>query len=128
MIVVDSSVWIDWFNRSPTRQVLQIRLLADTDQILVGDLILIEVLQGARNDLHAARIERFLRQFHHVTLSTPQLAPKAAQNYRILRSLGQTVRKTIDVVIATYCIENGHHLLHEDRDFEPFRPLGLLEA
>lgn len=128
MIVVDSSVWIDWFNRSPTRQVLQLRQLADTDQILIGDLILIEVLQGARSDLQAERIERLLRQFHHVTLSAAQLAPKAARNYRILRSLGRTVRKTIDVVIATYCIENGHHLLHDDRDFEHFRPLGLLEA
>ena len=128
MIVVDSSVWIHWFNRSPTTQVLQIRQLADTDQILIGDLILIEVLQGARSDLQAERMERFLRQFHHVTLCTPQLAPKAARNYRILRSLGRTVRKTIDVVIATYCIEHGHHLLHDDRDFEHFRPLGLLEA
>lgn len=128
MIGVDSSVWIDWFNRSPTKQVLQISRLADTDQILIGDLILIEVLQGARSELQAERIDRFLRQFYHVALSTPELAPKAARNYRILRSLGRTVRKTIDVVIATYCIENGHRLLHDDRDFEHFRPMGLLEA
>ena len=96
------------------------------DTILVGDLILLEILQGARDDAHAARIERGLRQFDVVALMDPDLASKAARNYRKLRERGVTVRKTADIVIGTYCIEHGCTLLHDDRDFEPMeRHLGL---
>lgn len=127
MIVVDSSVWIDWFNRTPTSQVAKLRNFSETDKILIGDLVLVEVLQGARGDAQADAIERFLRRFNQTSLTSPKLAPQAARNYRILRSRGITIRKTIDVIIATFCIENRHHLLHDDRDFEHFRPLGLME-
>lgn len=126
MIVVDSSVWIANLRGEAGRAVDRLRSLSDTGEILVGDLILLEVLQGARDDRHAARIERGLRQFEIAAMLTEAIATKAAWNYRELRRRGTTVRKTIDTIIATFCIEGGHALLHDDRDFEPFAEhLGL---
>ena len=93
---------------------------------LVGDLILLELLQGARDDGHAARIERNLRQYPIVSMLDEALAVQAARNYRILRARGITVRKTIDVIIGTFCITGGHSLLHDSRDFNPMEAhLGL---
>ncbi len=89
------------------------------DQILIGDLILLEVLQGARDEAHAARIELGLRRFPIVPMLNDDLAVRAARNDRLLRSRGVTVRKTVDVIIGTFCLMGGHALLHEDRDFEP---------
>jgi predicted nucleic acid-binding protein len=86
---------------------------------LVGDLVLLEVLQGARNDRHAAQIERELRVFKIERMLDDGIAVKAAANYRALRDRGITVRKTIDLIIATFCVERGHSLLHDDRDFDP---------
>lgn len=91
----------------------------DDDQILVGDLILLEVLQGARNEAHAVRIEHALRLFPVVPMLNGDLAVEAARNYRLLRGRGVTVRKTIDMIIGTFCSAFGHALLHNDRDFEP---------
>jgi predicted nucleic acid-binding protein len=91
----------------------------------VGDLILCEVLQGFRSEAQAQLVERALGQYQIVALSNPELAIKAAANYRLLRRRGITIRKTI-VIIGTFCIERGHALLHSDRDFEPMeRFLGL---
>jgi predicted nucleic acid-binding protein len=93
---------------------------------LVGDLILCEVLQGLRTEAQATLVERSLEPFEAVSLIDPMLAVKAAANYRFLRRQGVAVRKTIDLVIGTFCIERGHALLHDDRDFEPMeRFLGL---
>lgn len=89
------------------------------DQILIGDLILLELLQGARDEAHASRIERDLRHFAVVPMLSVDLAIQAARNYRLLRGHGITVRKTIDMVIATFCLAGGHALLHADRDFDP---------
>ena len=126
MILVDSSVWIDLLNDVVTEQVRRLRALLPTTPLLIGDLILFEVLQGFRIEAQARLVERSLSRFEAVSLIDPELAVKAAANYRFLRRRGITVRKTIDVIIATYCIERGHSLLHSDRDFAPMeRLLGL---
>ena len=126
MILVDSSVWIDLLNDVVTEQVRRLRALLPTTPLLIGDLILFEVLQGFRIEAQARLVERSLSRFEAVSLIDPELAVKAAANYRVLRRRGITVRKTIAVIIATYCIERGHSLLHSDRDFAPMeRLLGL---
>ncbi len=124
--LVDSSVWIDLLRGRMTTQVEQLIRLVDDDDLLVGDLILLEVLQGARNDVMARQFEEALLEFPTVSLLDPALAVAAAANYRFLRSRGITIRKTVDLIIGTFCIERGHALLHSDRDFEPMeRLLGL---
>ena len=129
MILVDSSVWIDLLNNVVTDPVRRLRALLPTTPLLIGDLILCEVLQGFRIEAEAKLVERSLSRFEAVSLIDPELAVKAAANYRFLRRRGITVRKTIDVIIATYCIERGHSLLHSDRDFAPMeRLLGLQTA
>lgn len=127
MIVVDSSVWIGQFRGADTRAVNSLnRMIDEVGKILVGDIVLVEVLRGARDDAHAARIERSLRKFTIESMLGDDMAVKAARNYRILRGRGVTVRTTIDVVIATFCAEHGHSLLHDDRDFDAMAPhLGL---
>jgi predicted nucleic acid-binding protein len=126
MIVVDSSVWIGQLRNQSTEAVKRLDEIDDTASIVVGDLVLFEVLQGARDDGHAQRIERNLRRFRFTTMLDDRTASLAAANYRPLRSLGITVRRSVDVLIATYCIQNGHQLLHQDRDFQPFAEhLGL---
>jgi predicted nucleic acid-binding protein len=126
VIVVDSSVWIANLRNTPTVQVERLRTIDDPAKIIVGDLILLEVLQGARDEAHAASLERKMRKFPIVSLLDMDIACSAAQNFRRLRGLGISVRKTTDLIIATYCIENDHELLHEDRDFAPFAShLGL---
>ncbi len=131
MIVVDSSVWIANLRNLDTAAVQSLRAVIDDgkEQVLVGDLILLEVLQGARDEGHAARIEGNLRRFQVVPMLDDKLAVQAARNYRMLRGIGITIRKTIDVVIGTFCIADGHSLLHDDRDFDPMvRHLGLQVA
>ena len=129
MILVDSSVWIDHFRDAATEPVLRLRALVGREQLLVGDLVLCEVLQGLRSDAEARLVEEALREFELVTLVDPELAVVAAANYRLLRSRGVTVRTTADLVIGTFCIERGHALLHNDRDFAAMeRFLGLQTA
>jgi len=121
VILVDSSVWIAQLKGRSTPATAKLDAAAAREPLLVGDLILLEVLQGARNEAHAARIERALRQYVIVPLLDGDLAAKAARNYRKLRELGITVRKTADVIIGTFCIEHRHVLLHDDRDFAPMQ-------
>ena len=129
MILVDSSVWIAHLRGTTTPATMKLEAAAAREPLLVGDLILLEVLQGARDDAQAARIERALREYAIVSLLDDRLAAQAARNYRRLRDLGITIRKTADVIIGTFCIEHRHSLLHEDRDFEPMeRHLGLKAA
>jgi predicted nucleic acid-binding protein len=129
LILVDSSVWIDLLNNVVTKPVRRLRALLPTTPLLIGDLILCEVLQGFRIEAQARLVERSLSRFEAVSLVDSELAVKAAANYRFLRRRGITVRKTIDVIIGTYCIERGHSLLHSDRDFAPMeRLLGLQTA
>lgn len=127
MIVVDSSVWIANLRDLDTDCVRRLRAIDHAEEpVLVGDLILLEVLQGARDEQHAARIERSLRQFPIQPMLDADLAVRAAGNVRALRARGITARKTIDIIIGTFCIERGHRLLHDDRDFVPMAAhLGL---
>jgi predicted nucleic acid-binding protein len=129
VIVVDSSVWIAHLRGSLTPATAKLEAAVTTEPILVGDLILLEVLQGARDELHAARIERGLRRFEVAPLLDADLAPRAARNYRRLRDMGITIRKTNDIIIGTFCIERGCLLLHDDRDFVAMEEyLGLVAA
>jgi predicted nucleic acid-binding protein len=129
MIVVDSSVWIAHLRETDSVSVGKLRHLDDTQEILLGDLILLEVLQGALNEPHAQLIERNLRQFTIVPMLDPATAVEAARNYRMLRQRGITIRRTVDMIIGTFCILGGHALLHDDRDFDPMvRYLGLRAA
>ena len=126
MILVDSSVWIAHLRGSLTPATAKLEAAVTFEPILVGDLILLEVLQGARDELAAARIERGLRRFEVVPLLDADLA---ARNYRRLRDMGITIRKTNDIIIGTFCIERGCSLLHDDRDFVAMEAhLGLVAA
>jgi predicted nucleic acid-binding protein len=118
MILADTSAWIDFLKgkRSPAAQTLD--RAAGEDALIVGDLILVELLQGYREGRELAALREDLRNFPMVSLCGPILAPKAADNYRLLRNRGITVRGTIDVIIATWCVENDVPLIHADRDFE----------
>jgi predicted nucleic acid-binding protein len=129
VILVDSSVWIAHLRGSLTPAAAKLEAAVTFEPILVGDLILLEVLQGARDELAAARIERGLRRFEVVPLLDADLAPRAARNYRRLRNMGITIRKTNDIIIGTFCIERGCSLLHDDRDFVAMEEhLGLVVA
>jgi predicted nucleic acid-binding protein len=126
LILVDSSVWIDYFRGSVTKQTEKLDLLLGSEPLAIGDSILTEVLQGFVDERDFNRARRMLSALTLVELGGEGVAIQAARNFRVLRSLGVTVRKTIDTVIATRCIESGYDLLHSDRDFDPFaKHLGL---
>ena len=126
MILVDSSVWIDYFRGTVTRQTEILDGLLGQQPLAIGDLILTEVLQGFDNQRDFNEARKMLTSLKVVELGGQQIAIQAANNFRALRRLGVTVRKTIDTVIATRCIEGGYELLHSDRDFDPFAEhLGL---
>jgi predicted nucleic acid-binding protein len=126
VILVDSSVWIDYFRGEATPQTDTLDSLLGSEELAIGDLILAEVLQGIDTEEQASKVEKLLTSFEVVQLGGTDAAIEAAGNYRALRRLGVTVRKTIDTMIATCCIRNGHVLLHADRDFAPFEEhLGL---
>ena len=126
MIAVDSSVWIAHFRNVASAQVSLLRSLFGREPLLVGDIVFLEVLRGARDDRHGVRLARDLRAFDIVPMLGDVIAVQAARNYRVLRAMGVTMRKTPDLIIGTYCIERGHVLLHDDRDFLPMQEhLGL---
>ncbi|WP_293340600.1 PIN domain nuclease [Microcoleus sp. CAWBG58] len=120
MIIVDSSVWIDYFNGQSTPQTDCLDQLLTTQPIAIGNLILTEVLQGFRQDSDYNTAKHLLSNLTVFNFLEADLAIKSADNFRTLRKQGITVRKTIDVIIATFCIENNHELLFCDRDFLPF--------
>jgi predicted nucleic acid-binding protein len=129
MILVDSSVWIDFFCGASTPASDKLDELLGTEPVITGDLVLTEVLQGFDSVLEFNRAKKVLTSLAVVNLGGQDVAVKAAMNFRTLRGIGITVRKTIDTVIATCCMENGFTLLYSDRDFDPFvRHLGLLSA
>lgn len=126
MLLVDSSVWIDYFKGAVTWQTDTLHAALSQREILVGDIILAEVLQGFRSDAHFEAARQALGRFHQVAMLDPDLAVQSARHYRVLRQRGVTVRKTIDCFIATFAIAEGHELLHADSDFDPFEVhLGL---
>ena len=129
MILVDSSVWIDYFRGVATPQVDKLDALLGSEPVAIGDLILTEVLQGFTTDRDFDRALRMLRPLTPIQIGGRDLALQAARNFRTLRTHGVTVRKTIDTLIATRCIESGLTLLYSDRDFDPFAAhLGLMTA
>jgi predicted nucleic acid-binding protein len=126
LILVDSSVWIDYFRDTFTAQTDKLEKLLGEESVAIGDLMLAEILRGfaAERDFNLAR--QMLTSLTVVELGGRDIAIQAAKNFRALRALGITVRKTIDTIIATRCIEDGYTLLHSDRDFDPFaQHLGL---
>jgi predicted nucleic acid-binding protein len=126
MIVADTSVWISLLRKDDDEIGRKLRTSILQGNVLLGDVILLEVLQGARDHLHAISIEESFHDFPIVQMLSPKLAVKAAENYRTLRERGITVRKTIDIIIGTYCIEHGHRLLQRDKDYLPMAEhLGL---
>ena len=126
MILVDSSVWIDYFRGTNTPQTEKLDTLLGREFLVIGDLILTEVLQGFADERDFNKVRKMLTSLAVVELGGLEIAVQAARNFRRLRVLGVTVRKTIDTLIATWCIESEYHLLHDDRDFDPFaKHLGL---
>jgi predicted nucleic acid-binding protein len=129
VILVDSSVWIDYFRGTITPQAEKLDALLGTEPIAVGDLILAEVLQGFGSERDFNQAKNLLTSLVIIELAGKEIAIQAAKNFRLLRALGITVRKTIDTVIATRCIEAGLPLLYSDKDFDPFiTHLGLQSA
>ena len=120
MILVDSSTWIDYFRGVRTVQTAKLDSLLDREPVAIGDLILAEVLQGFTNNGEFNKAKGLLTSLDIVDIGGIDIAIQAAKNFRTLRGFGITVRKTIDTLIATRCIESGYILLHNDRDFEPF--------
>jgi len=125
VIVVDSSVWIDFLNGRAAPHVRRLRTLFGTQEIIVGDLMVCEVLQGLDSERVAREVEALLRRFDIVPMAG---AVMAARHFRALRRRGITIRKTIDLLIGTWCIENRRPLLHNDGDFRPMVQLGLIEV
>ncbi len=129
MILVDSSVWIDYFRGTVTPQTDTLDSLLGTELVATGDLILTEVLQGFVSDRDFSRARKLLSSLLVLDLAGRDIALQAAKNFRVLRSRGVTVRKTIDTIIATRCIQSRVPLLYSDRDFDPFvEHLGLRAA
>lgn len=127
MILVDTSAWIDFLNDAETPWTLAVARAARSGRIVIGDLVLVEVLQGVRNDRRLHSIRKSLARFPIVSLCGPFHAEQAAANYRLLRRKGITVRGTIDVIIATWCIANDAEIIHNDRDLAVMeRELGLV--
>ena len=120
MIVVDSSIWIDYFTGKDTPGADKLDSLLAEDLVAIGDLMLTEVLQGFRADKDYRKAKKLLLSLAVLNILDTDIALKSAVNFRKLRKKGITVRKTIDAIIATYCIENDLPLLHSDRDFHPF--------
>jgi predicted nucleic acid-binding protein len=126
---VDSSVWIGYLRGIGTRQTDKLDGLLGREPLAIGDLILTEVLQGIEGDREFHETLRLLTALTLVELGGMDIAIQAARNFRALRQRGVTVRKTVDTMIATRCIESGYTLLHDDRDFDPFvKHLGLKAA
>jgi predicted nucleic acid-binding protein len=129
VIVVDTTVWIDVLKGRNTPHVTHLGTVIGTSEIIIGDLMLCEVLQGLENERVAREVEGLLRSYNIVSMAGDVVAVAAARNFRVLRSHGITIRKTIDLLIGTWCIENRLPLLHNDRDFRPMAlHLGLAEV
>ncbi len=123
MIVVDTSVWIDYVRGicAPHTNLLDYEL--KHNRIITGDLIIVEFLQGFRTEKDYQAAKEIMESLEYHDFAGKEIALQSAQNFRKLQRSGITVRKTIDVIIATFCIENGYELLHNDRDFDPMEEL-----
>ena len=120
MVIVDTTIWVDYFQGVENPETGWLHTELDRQRLGLTDIILCEVLQGVRDDAVAKEVERRLLNLEVFDTGGVALAREAARNYRALRSRGHTVRKTIDCLIATFCLREHHSLLHRDRDFDPF--------
>jgi predicted nucleic acid-binding protein len=120
MVIVDTTVWVDYFQGVENPETEWLNTELDRQRLGLADIILCEVLQGVRDDMVAKEVERRLLNLQVFDTGGVAVAREAARNYRALRSRGHTVRKTIDCLIATFCLLGQHSLLHRDRDFDPF--------
>jgi predicted nucleic acid-binding protein len=120
MVIIDTTVWIDYLQGVKNAETDWVHAHLDRQRLGLTDMILCEVLQGVRDDVVAKDVERQLLKLHVFEMGGVDLARDAARNYRTLRGSGYTVRKTIDCLIATFCLRERHSLLHRDRDFDPF--------
>lgn len=118
MTLVDSSVWIDYFNGRVNRQTDLLDRMLETEPVLTGDLILAEVLQGFRDEKDFVKARDLLLNLPYMDMLGRSAAIRAAENYRLMRKKGVTIRKTIDVLIASFCVANGISLLHNDANFD----------
>lgn len=128
MILSDTSVWIDYFNGQQNIHTNKLDELLSSELVIIGDIILAEILQGFRNDNDFQQAKDALIRLHCYSISNREIAIKSAENYRTLRKKGITVRKTTDLLIGTFCIENKIPLLHNDKDFNSLKELGLQEV
>ncbi len=120
MIIADTSVWIDYFNGKSTPETDILDATLGKQEVAIGDLIALEILRGFNLDKDYNTAKKYLARLHQYNMLTPHLALKAADYYRKLRKKGITIRKTADIIIATFCIEEKLPLLYTDRDFTPF--------
>ncbi len=125
MIMVDTSVWIDYFNGKRNIQTNKLHELLLSELVILGDIILAETLQGFRKDKDYKLAKQALNSLTCYSITNKEIAIKSAENFRYLRKKGITIRKTIDILIGTFCIENNIPLLHNDKDFIPLMKLGL---
>jgi predicted nucleic acid-binding protein len=129
VILVDSSVWIDYFRGVANRQTDRLDALLGSEPLAVGDIVLAEVLRGFTDDRDFGQALQMMTALTIIDIAGQDVAIQAARNFLALRARGVTIRKTIDTLIATRCIEDGHSLLYNDRDFDPFvAHLGLRSA
>ena len=120
MILADTSIWIDYFNGADNIETDRLDSALDDGIVAMGDLIFLEILQGFRDDKEFSRAKKTLETLDQYELFGAHMVESCADNYRHLRKKGLTVRKTIDLIIATFCIENKIQLLFSDRDYGPF--------
>jgi predicted nucleic acid-binding protein len=120
VVIVDTTVWVDYFQGVENPETNWLNTELDRQRLGLTDIILCEVLQGVRDDVIAKDVERRLLKLEVFDTGGVAVAREAARNYRVLRSRGHTVRKTIDCLIATFCLRGQHYLLHRDRDFDAF--------
>lgn len=123
MLLIDTSVWVDYFQAANSVHAQKFDDVLGKIEVVLGDLIAVELLQGLREGPQLRLVEATLQAFRVIPLCGSEIAPKAATNYRTLRKQGITIRGTIDVIIATWCIENDVPLLHNDRDFDAMEQL-----
>ena len=128
MVIVDTTVWIDYLNGTVTPELEWLDREVTRQRLGLLDLMVCEILQGLATDEDAARVLRRLRRFEILETGGLELAVAAARNYRQLRKRGRTVRKTIDCLIATFCLREQHALLHTDRDFDAFEAVLHLQV
>ena len=118
MILIDTSAWIEYFNDTGHEVVKDIEYVLDNEVVCLGDLIYCEIMQGIKNKRELNIVKNVFNALHKDIVGGFEICEKAAENYKFLRSLGVTARKTIDIIIGTFCLENGYEIIHHDRDFK----------